>query len=66
MVFETAKERYKNSAGDSEFKCFHWWEAVRHQSKRRAKSADSSITDPWVFLSDCMGEEEVTRPIVQD
>jgi hypothetical protein len=31
MVLETAKEWYKNRIGGSEFKRFHWWEAVRHQ-----------------------------------
>jgi hypothetical protein len=30
MVLEVVKERYKNKTGGSEFKRFHWWEAVRH------------------------------------
>jgi hypothetical protein len=66
MVLETAKERYKNRTGGFGFKDFHWWEAVRHQHKWRAKSASSSTTDPWVCLSDRMSEEEVTRPIDRD
>jgi hypothetical protein len=33
MVLETAKERYKNRTGGSEFKRFHSWEAVRHQPR---------------------------------
>jgi hypothetical protein len=39
---------------------------VRHQPKWRVKSTTSSTTGPWVFSSDCMGEEEVTRPIGRD
>jgi hypothetical protein len=39
---------------------------VRHQFKWRAKSADSSITDLWISLSDLMTEEEVTHPIGRD
>jgi ribosomal protein L32E len=66
MVLEVVKERYKNKTGGSEFKRFHWWEAVRHQSKWRAKSAISSITNSWVSSSDRMGEEEVTHPIGRD
>jgi hypothetical protein len=30
IVLETIKLRYKNRTGGSEFKCLHWWEAVRH------------------------------------
>jgi hypothetical protein len=30
MVLETTKQRYKNQTGWFEFKCFHWWKAVRH------------------------------------
>jgi hypothetical protein len=66
MVLETTKEWYKNRTGDSEFKRFHWWEAVRYQLKWRAKSASFSITDPWVSSSDCMSDEEVTRPMCRD
>jgi hypothetical protein len=51
---------------EGQFKRFHWWEAMRHQPKWRAKLASSSTTDPWVSSSDRMGEEEVTRPIDQD
>jgi N-acetylglucosamine kinase-like BadF-type ATPase len=65
MVPEVAKKRYKNRTGGSEFKCFHWWEVVRHQSKWRAKSAASSTTDPWISSCDRTGEE-MTRPIGQD
>jgi hypothetical protein len=39
---------------------------VRHQSKWRAKSVGSSTTDPWIFSSDPMIEEEVTCPMGQD
>jgi hypothetical protein len=63
MVLETAKERYKNRAGGFEFKCFHCWEAMRHQTKWRAKSASSSTTDPWISSSDPTTEDEVIRPI---
>jgi hypothetical protein len=62
MVIETAKSRYKNRTGVSEFKSFHLWEAVRHQLKWGAKSTGSSTTDPWISLSDPKTEEEVTRP----
>jgi hypothetical protein len=60
MILETTKERYKNSTRGSEFKRFHWWEAVRHQPKWRAKFVGFSTTDPWVSSSDRMDEEEVT------
>jgi hypothetical protein len=66
MVLETTKERYKTRTGDSEFKCFHWWEAVKHQPKWRAKFANSSIIDSWVSSSDRMGEDEVTDPMGRD
>jgi hypothetical protein len=66
MVVETANERYKNRTGGFEFKCFHWWEAVRHQPKWRAKSASSLTTDPWISSSDPTTEEEVTRPMGWD
>jgi hypothetical protein len=66
MVLETAKERYKNMAGGSEFKHFHWWEAVRHQPKWRVKSVGSSITDPLISSSDPATEEEVTHLIGRD
>jgi hypothetical protein len=66
MVLETAKEHNKNWTGESEFKHFHWWEAVRHQPKWRAKSSSSSTTDSWVSSSDRTCEEEVTCPIDQD
>jgi hypothetical protein len=39
---------------------------MRHQSKWRAKSVGSSTTDPWIFSSDPMTEEEVTCPMGQD
>jgi ribosomal protein L32E len=63
MIVETAKERYKNRTRCPKFKRFHWWEAVRHQPKWRAKSARSSTTDSWLPSSDPAIEEEVTRPI---
>jgi hypothetical protein len=66
IVLETAKEQYKNRTGDSEFKRFHWWEAVSHQPKWRAKSASSSTTDLWISSSDPVTEEEVTHPIGRD
>jgi ribosomal protein L32E len=56
MVLETAKQRYKNRTG-SEFKRLHWWEAVRHQPKWRAKLAGSSTTDLFFSLSDAATEE---------
>jgi hypothetical protein len=39
---------------------------VRHQPKWRAKSVDSSTTDPWISLSDLTTEEEVIHPIDRD
>jgi hypothetical protein len=66
MVLETVKERYKNRTGGSEFKRFHWWEAMRHQLKWRPKFAGSFITNTWVSSSDHAIEEEVTHPIGRD
>jgi hypothetical protein len=37
-----------------------------HQAKWRARSADSSTTDPFLSSSDPAIEEEVTHPIGQD
>jgi hypothetical protein len=65
MVLETAKQQYKNWTG-SEFKRLHWWEAVRHQLKWRARSAASSTTDPFLSSSEAATEEDVTCPIGQD
>jgi hypothetical protein len=65
MVLENAKQWYKNQTG-SEFKHLHWWEAVRHQLKWRARSVDSSTTDPFLSSSEAATEEEVTRPIGWD
>jgi hypothetical protein len=65
MVLETVKQRYKNQTG-SEFKRLHWWEAVRHQLKWMARSAASSIMNPFVSSSEAAIEEEVTRPIDRD
>jgi hypothetical protein len=45
---------------------FHWWEAMRHQPKWRAKSAGSSITNSWISSSDRGIEDEVTRPLDRD
>jgi hypothetical protein len=66
MVFETVKQRYKNRTGGSEFKRFHWWEAVRHQSKWRARSTASSTINQFLSSSDIAIVEEVTHPIGQD
>jgi hypothetical protein len=57
MVLKTVKQWYKNRTRGSEFKRFHWWEAVRHQPKWRARSADSSTTDPFISSSDLATEE---------
>jgi hypothetical protein len=65
MFLGTAKQRYKNQTG-SEFKRLHWWEAVRHQPKWRARSATPSTTDLFVSSSEAVTEEEVTHPIGQD
>jgi hypothetical protein len=65
MVFEIAKQRYKNRTG-AEFKRFHWWEAVRYQPKWRARSNAPSTMDAFVFSSEAATEEEVTRPIGRD
>jgi hypothetical protein len=62
MVLETAKQQYKNRTG-SEFKRLHWWEAVRHQPKWRARLAAPSTTDPFVSSSEAATKEEVTCPI---
>jgi hypothetical protein len=53
-------------SGGFEFKCLHWWEAVRHQPKWRARSTGSSTIDPFLSTSDPATEEEVTHPIGQD
>jgi hypothetical protein len=66
MVLETAKERYKSRTEGFEFKRFHWWDAVKHQPKWRAKYGGSSSTDPWVSLSELIGEEEVSHPMGRD
>jgi hypothetical protein len=62
MVLETAKQRYKNRTG-FEFKCLHWWKAMRHQPKWRERSASLSTTDPFVSSSEVATEEEMTHPI---
>jgi hypothetical protein len=66
MVLETAKERYKRRTEGSEFKRFHWWDAVKHQPKWRAKYGGSISIDPWVSLSEPIGEEEVSHPMGHD
>jgi hypothetical protein len=66
MVLETAKQHYKNWTGEPEFKRFHWWEAVRHQTKWRVRSASSSTTDLSLSSSDSATEVEVTRLIDQE
>jgi hypothetical protein len=65
MILETAKEQYKNRTRDSEFKCFHWCEVLKHQPKWRAKSTSSLSTNPWISSSDHAGDEEVTHPMGQ-
>jgi hypothetical protein len=65
MVLETTKQRYKNQTS-SKFKRLHWWEAVRHQPKWRAKSAASSTMDQFLLSSEDTTEEEVTHPIHRD
>jgi hypothetical protein len=65
MVLETAKQRYKNRTS-SKFKRLHWWEAVRHQPKWRARSAGSSTTDPFLSSSEAATKEEVTHPKGRD
>jgi hypothetical protein len=46
MILKTAKEWYKNRTRSSEFKRFHWWDAVKNQPKGRVKFVGSSSTDP--------------------
>jgi hypothetical protein len=65
MVLEIAKQRYKNRTG-TEFKRFHWWEAVRYQPKWRARSDAPSTMDAFVSSSETATSEEVTRPIGRD
>jgi hypothetical protein len=65
MVPEIAKQRYKNQNG-AEFKHFHWWEAVRYQSKWRVRSDAPSKVDAFVSLSEGRTEEEVTHFIGRD
>jgi hypothetical protein len=66
MILETANAGYKNRTRGSEFKWFHWWEAMRHQPKWRAKSPGLSATDSWISSSDPTTEEEVTHHIGRD
>jgi hypothetical protein len=65
MILETAKQRYKNQTG-ADFNRLHWWKAVRHQPKWRARSAVPSTIDQFLSSSDVTTEEEVTRLIDQD
>jgi hypothetical protein len=58
MVLETTKQWYKWR--------LHWWEAVWHQPKWRARSAGSSTTDPFLSSTDPVTEDEVTHPIGHD
>jgi hypothetical protein len=66
IVLEAAKQRYKNWTGGSEFKRFHWSEAMRHQPKWRSRSCGSSKTYPFIFSSGPATEEKVTRYISRD
>jgi hypothetical protein len=66
MILETVKQQYKNRTEGSKFKRFHWWEAVRHQPKWRARSTGSSTTDPFISSSDPATNEEVIHPIDRD
>jgi hypothetical protein len=65
MILESTKQLYKNRNG-SKFKRLHWWEAVRHQLKWRARLATSSTTDPFISSSEAAATEEVTHPIGRD
>jgi hypothetical protein len=65
IIRETVKERYKNRTS-TEFKRFHWWVAVRHQSKWRTRSDAPFTMDAFVSSSEAATEEEVTRSIGQD
>jgi hypothetical protein len=65
MVLKTVKQWYKNWTG-SEFKHLHWWKAMRHQPKWRARSATPFTMDPFASSSEAATEEEVTRPIGRD
>jgi hypothetical protein len=56
IILEIVKERYKNWTG-AEFKCFHWWEAVRHQPKWRARSDAPSTMDAFVSSSEAATEK---------
>jgi hypothetical protein len=62
MVLEIAKQRYKNQTS-SEFKRFHWWEAVRYQPKWRLRSNAPFTMDAFVSSSEAATEEDVTHPI---
>jgi hypothetical protein len=66
MILKTAKERYKSRTRSPEFKCFHWWDAMKHQPKGRAKFVGSSSTDPWVSSSDRTTEEKVSHSMDRD
>jgi hypothetical protein len=65
MILEIVKQRYKNQIG-ADFKHFHWWKAVRYQSKWEARSDAPSTIDTFVSSSEAATEEEVTRPISRD
>jgi hypothetical protein len=65
MVLNIVKQRYKNQTG-AEFKCFHWWEAIRYQHKWRSRSDASSIMDAFATSSEAATEDEVTYPIGRD
>jgi hypothetical protein len=65
MIIEIVKQRYKNQTG-AEFKHFHWWKAVRYQSKWEARSDAPSTMDTFVSSSKAATEEEVTRLISRD
>jgi hypothetical protein len=66
MILKTAKEWYKSRTRSSEFKRFHWWDAVKNQPKGGVKFVGSSSTDPWVSSSDRTTEEKVSHPMDQD
>jgi hypothetical protein len=66
MILKTAKERCKSRTRRPEFKCFHWWDAMKHQPKGRAKFVGSSSTDPWVSSSDRTTEEKVSHSMDRD
>jgi ribosomal protein L32E len=65
MLLEITNEGYKNRT-DTKFKRFHWWKAVRHHPKWRARSNDPSTMNAFISSSEATIEEEVAHPIDWD